>query len=103
MEVLQNSQNFRVLWRGRTELTDVPGTYNNTAPVSRVFVALAYRTYRSSGYGCECPTELTKVPGTGNTWVKAHPLGGGVRFEVEESIEHAWHVLTGQRPRGNPS
>ena len=27
MEVLQNSQKFRNLWRGRTELTEVPGGY----------------------------------------------------------------------------
>ena len=30
-------------------------------PVPRVFVALAYITYRSSGYGYECPTEITEV------------------------------------------
>ena len=41
MDVLQKSQKFRVLWHG------------------------AYRAYRSSGYGYECPTELTEVPGTG--------------------------------------
>ena len=27
----------------------------------------AYRTYRSSGHGYECRTELTEVPGSGNT------------------------------------
>ena len=27
MEVLQNFQKFRVLWHGRTELTEVPGGY----------------------------------------------------------------------------
>ena len=27
MDVLQNSQKFRVLWHGRTELTEVPGGY----------------------------------------------------------------------------
>ena len=48
-----------VLWHRRTELTDVPGRYKNAVPVPRVFVALAYRTYRSSGYGNECPTERT--------------------------------------------
>ena len=47
-----------------TELTEVPG-----------IVARAYRTNRSSRYGYECPTELTEVPGTGNTRVNAHPLG----------------------------
>ena len=27
MDVLQNSQTFRALWHGRTELTEVPGGY----------------------------------------------------------------------------
>ena len=67
-----------------TELPEVPG-----------IVTRAYRTPRSSGYGYECLTELTEVPGTGNTGVNAHPLGGGIRFEVEDFIELAWHVLTG--------
>ena len=67
-----------------TELTEVPGTvrkcyrthrssgivarayrthisYKNDIPVPRVFMALANRTSRSSGYGYECPTELTEV------------------------------------------
>ena len=53
-------------------LTEVPGivareyrthvTYKNDVPVPRVFVALACRTSRSSGYGYEGRTE---VPGTG--------------------------------------
>ena len=60
-EELQNSQKFRVLWHGRAELTEVPGRYKNAVLVPRVFVARAYRTYRSSGYGYECPTELTEV------------------------------------------
>ena len=41
MKVLQNFQEFRVLWHG------------------------VYRTHRSSGYGYECRTELAGVPGTG--------------------------------------
>ena len=49
MKVLQNFKNFRVLWHGRTELTEVPGRYKHAVPVPRVFVARAYRTYRSSG------------------------------------------------------
>ena len=64
-EVLQNSQKFRVLWHGRTELTEVAGRYKNAVPVSRVFVERAYRSYRSSGYGYECRTELIEVPGRG--------------------------------------
>ena len=63
--MLQNAQKFRVLWHGRAELTEVPGRYKNAVPVPRVFVALAYRTYRSSGYEYESRTDLTEVPGTG--------------------------------------
>ena len=53
MKVLQKIQKFRVLWHGRTELPEVPNRYENAVPVPRVFVALAYRTSRSSGYGYE--------------------------------------------------
>ena len=79
MEILRNLHKFRVevrkcyrthrcsryLWHWRTELTEVPGMYQNAVRVPRIFVARAYRTYRSSVYGYECPTELTEVPGTG--------------------------------------
>ena len=64
-KVLQNSQNFRVLWHRRTELTEVPGRYKNGVPVPRVFVARAGRAYRSSGCGYICRSKLTEVPGTG--------------------------------------
>ena len=64
-EVLQNSRKVRVLWHGRAELAEVSGGYKNAVPVPRVFVALAYRTYRSSGYGYESRTELTEAPGIG--------------------------------------
>ena len=37
----------------------------NGIPVLGVFVALAYRTFRRSGYGCGGHTELPEVPGTG--------------------------------------
>ena len=63
------------------ELTEVPGRYKNAVPVARgicgtsvqslqkfrvqVFFVVSYRTYTSSRYGYECPTELTEVPGTG--------------------------------------
>ena len=43
---------------------------------------MSYRTYRSFGYR-----------------VNARPLGGGVRFEVEDFIQLAWHNLTGPTPR----
>ena len=59
MKVLQNFQKFRVLWHGRTEVTDVPGRYKNDVPVPRVFVVL-YRTYRSSGYGHDLLQNLHK-------------------------------------------
>ena len=60
MKVLQNFQNFRVLWHGRTELPEVPGRYEHAVPVPRIFVGPAYR--RTSGYGYECPTkEVTEV------------------------------------------
>ena len=36
--------------------SQVPGRYKNAVPVPRVFVALAYRTYTSSGYGYESRT-----------------------------------------------
>ena len=35
-EVLQKSQKFRVLWHGRTKLTEVSGRYENAVPVPRV-------------------------------------------------------------------
>ena len=65
MRVLQNFQKFRVLWQGRTELAEVPGRYKNAVPVPRVLWHGAYRTHRSSGYGYECPTELTEFLGAG--------------------------------------
>ena len=65
MEVLKNSQKFRVLRHGRTELTEVPGGYKDAVPVPRVLWHGAHRTHRSSGYGYECAAELTEVPGTG--------------------------------------
>ena len=56
------------------ELPEVPGTvarayrtfkssgrYKYDVPVPRVFVAPAYRSSRSSGYGYERPTEVTEV------------------------------------------
>ena len=49
---VQNSQKFRA------------GT-KDAAPVPRVLWQAAHRTHRCSGYGYECATELTEVPGTG--------------------------------------
>ena len=50
MKALTEFQKFRVLWHGRTELTEVLVRYKNAVPVPRVFLAPAHRTYRSSGY-----------------------------------------------------
>ena len=60
MKVLQNFQNFRVLWHGRTELPQVPGRYKHAAPVLRTFAAPAYRASRSSGFGYGFPLKLQK-------------------------------------------
>ena len=68
------------LWHGRTELAEVPGMGMNVV-----------RTYRSSGYGCECPTELTEVlcrviPGVNTPGMvlyvpyKTQPLKVAVKF-----------------------
>ena len=79
MGVLQNFQKFRVrVWKCyRTHRSSVycgTGIQNsqkfragtkNAVPVPRVLLHGAYRTHRTSGYGFECPTELTQVPGTG--------------------------------------
>ena len=51
MEVLQNSQKFRVRYESLAELTEVPGRYTIVVPVPRVL--------------CHSLTELTEVPGTG--------------------------------------
>ena len=62
---MQNSQKFRVLWHGRAELTEVTGRCKNAVPVPRVFVAWAYRAYRSSGYEMNVVQNFQQVPGTG--------------------------------------
>ena len=51
LEALQNFQKFRVLWHGRTELTQVAGRYKNAVPVPRVL--------------WHDRTDLTEVPDTG--------------------------------------
>lgn len=47
----QTSQKFRVLSHGRTELTEVLGRYKHVVPVPQDFLARAYITCKSSGYG----------------------------------------------------
>ena len=61
-EVLQNSQKFSdIVARAYRSHK----SFKNDVPVTRVFVALSYRTSRSSGYGYDCRTELPEVPRTG--------------------------------------
>ena len=91
MKVLLNFRKFWVLWHGRTELTEVPGRYENAVPVSLVFVALAWRTYRSSGYGYEYPTELTEVPGTGKN--PGEYTASGEEFNLKWSIPSSLHGM----------
>ena len=78
MEVLQNSQKSRVLWHGRTELTEVPRRYKNAVPVPQVL-----------WHG---RTDLTEVPGTGMNIVQ-----NSQKFRVR--------VITrvNTRPRGRSS
>ena len=92
MKVFQKFQKFRVLWHGRTEITEVPGGCKRCCTRTpgivargvrnsqkfKVRVWMSYRTNRSSGTGMKvlrnfqkfrvlwhgC-TELTEVPGTG--------------------------------------
>ena len=73
MNVLKNKQKGAYRYKGLTEVPEVAG-----------IAARAYRTYRSSGYRYDCRTELTEVPGTGNTRINAHPIGG--EFDLKWSI-----------------
>ena len=102
-ESLHNFQKFSVLWHRHTELTGVPGGYDNAVPVPRVSVALTYRTYRSSGYGYEYPSKLAEVPGTGKNPGKH--MASGEEFDLKWTIPSSLHGMPslGQRPRGNPA
>ena len=92
MEVLQYSQEFRVrygslaelaevpgrytivvpvprvLWHGRTELTEVSGTGMNIVQISQKFRVRTgmhvLKNLQKFGYGYEYRTDLTEVPGT---------------------------------------
>ena len=111
-ESCRTSRSLRYGYGCVTELTEVPGVCGAGVQNLQKFragikwlctrtpgiVARSYRSYRSSGYGYECRTNLTEVPGTGNTRVNTRQR---VRFEVKDFIQLAWHVLLGQRPRGN--
>ena len=54
MKVLQNFQKFRVMWHGRTELTEVPGGHKMCCTRTPGIVAWGVqnldRTHRSSGH-----------------------------------------------------
>ena len=66
MEVLQNSQKFRVLWHGRTELTEVPGRYKQCCSRTPGIVARGvHNSHRTSMYAYERHAELTEVQSTG--------------------------------------
>ena len=54
-----------------------PGYCAEGIPLPRVLCRRSYRTYRSSGYGYGCLTELTEVPGTG-----IKPLQNSQKFRV---------------------
>ena len=76
MKVLQNFQKFRVLWHGRTELTEVPARYINAVPVPRVL-----------WHGC---TDLTEVPGMGMNVVQ-----NSQKFSVRVWMLYRTHKSSG--------
>ena len=75
MGVLQNVHKFRIRvrtcdWTSRSSGYCGAGVHNSqkfragtkgAVPVPRVLWHGVYRTHSSSGYGYECPTELTQV------------------------------------------
>ena len=79
-ESCRTSRSLRYGYGCVTELTEVPGVCGAGVQNLQKFragikwlctrtpgiVARSYRSYRSSGYGYECRTNLTEVPGTGN-------------------------------------
>ena len=95
MEVLQNFQKLRVrVWKcdrthrssgycgtGVQKSQKFRAGTQNAVPVPRVLWLGAYRTHRSSGYGHECPTELTEVPGTGMKSLKRTSRRSGYGHE----------------------
>ena len=72
---VQNLQKFRA---GVKMVYPYPGYCSTVVQILhkfRVPVWMTHRTHRSSLYGYGCCTELTKVPGTGNTRVNTRPRG----------------------------
>ena len=64
MEVLQNSQKFRVLWHGRTELKFWVGLKMLHPSPGYLWHGRTELT-EVAGTGIKCRAELTEVPGTG--------------------------------------
>ena len=62
MEVLQNTQKFRVLWHGLTELRSAGKVQKMLYPYPGC-CGTGRTELRSSGYGNESLTELPEVPG----------------------------------------
>ena len=74
MKVLQNFRKFRVLWYGRTELTEVPGGYKRCGT----------RTAGYCGTGC---TELTEIPGTGMNVLQKTNRSSGTGMKVLQNFQ----------------
>ena len=91
-QVLQNSQKFRVLWHGRTEITEVPGRYENAVPVPRVL-----------WHG---RTDLTEVPGTGMNVIqnsKKFFVRVWMLYRTHRSSAGTGSTRVNTRPRGRSS
>ena len=98
MEVLQSILNFRVLWHGRTELSELSSGYKHAVPVPWVFVAPSCRTHRTSGYGYECPPEVTEVlcrVVSGYCFVCTLKTSRKLKCRVRVSISYITHRRSG--------
>ena len=93
MNILQNVQKFRVrVWKSYRNFksSGYCDTVVQTLQKFRVWVWMSYRTHRSSLYGLGCYTELTEVPGTGNTRVNTRPHRVCINF-----IRPSWNGWNG--------
>ena len=83
-KTLTNSQKFRVLWSGRTELTEVPS-----------IVTRAYTTHTSSGYLLwNRRTELTEAPIVARAY-RTHRNSDRVPGVQNSQKFQLWHGRTG--------
>ena len=108
MNVIQNFQKFRIRVR-KSYRTSRSSRYCGTGVQNlQKFRAGWKMLYPYPRYSWHWRTELTEVPGTGINALQnlqkfrvrviprqIHGLGGGARYEADDSIELAWHVLTG--------